>query len=283
MQQKLARMRELTTLLNQAAKAYYQESREIMPNVEYDRLYDELQSLEQETGVTLSGSPTAMVGYEILSELPKERPALIIDTPCHIAALYRTIPETMKHILTLEQACSGIMSDLPLKAYSGVFKHTEESPVIDYNLAAKHYVRSGIRAEFTHADGSLTTRYNSLCPLIQAYQASDSQRPSCYACTFRDNIIGLADLSLAVARLSFAPDFAPEDKIISVLSANSQAGQDFYRSCSEAFEQRPLEDSILTQCFPHSRLLPQASRSLFYQRLHGEQPTLAFKPYRKKK
>ena len=47
MQQKLARMRELTTLLNQAAKAYYQESREIMPNVEYDRLYDELQLLEQ--------------------------------------------------------------------------------------------------------------------------------------------------------------------------------------------------------------------------------------------
>lgn len=82
MQQKLARMRELTTLLNQAAKAYYQESREIMPNVEYDRLYDELQSLEQETGVTLSGSPTAMVGYEILSELPKERhaaPMLSLD------------------------------------------------------------------------------------------------------------------------------------------------------------------------------------------------------------
>lgn len=82
MEQKLARMRELTTLLNQAARAYYQESREIMPNVEYDRLYDELQVLEQETGVTLSGSPTVMVGYEILSELPKERhaaPMLSLD------------------------------------------------------------------------------------------------------------------------------------------------------------------------------------------------------------
>ncbi len=90
MEQKLARMRELTTLLNQAAKAYYQESREIMPNVEYDRLYDELQALEQETGVTLSGSPTAMVGYEILSELPKERhaaPMLSLDKTKDVEAL----------------------------------------------------------------------------------------------------------------------------------------------------------------------------------------------------
>ena len=90
MEQKLARMRELTTLLNQAAKAYYQESREIMPNVEYDRLYDELQALEQETGVTLSGSPTAMVGYEILSELPKEAhaaPMLSLDKTKDVEAL----------------------------------------------------------------------------------------------------------------------------------------------------------------------------------------------------
>lgn len=90
MEQKLARMRELTTLLNQAARAYYQESREIMPNVEYDRLYDELQALEQETGVTLSGSPTAMVGYEILSELPKERhaaPMLSLDKTKDVEAL----------------------------------------------------------------------------------------------------------------------------------------------------------------------------------------------------
>ncbi len=90
MQQKQARMRELTTLLNQAAKAYYQENREIMPNVEYDRLYDELQALEQETGITLSGSPTAMVGYEILSELPKERhaaPMLSLDKTKDVEAL----------------------------------------------------------------------------------------------------------------------------------------------------------------------------------------------------
>ena len=90
MDQKLQRMKELTELLNKAARAYYQESREIMPNVEYDRLYDELQALETETGITLSGSPTAMVGYEVLSELPKERhasPMLSLDKTKDVDAL----------------------------------------------------------------------------------------------------------------------------------------------------------------------------------------------------
>ncbi|HEX3021407.1 MAG TPA: NAD-dependent DNA ligase LigA [Lachnospiraceae bacterium] len=58
---------------NLKAKAYYQEDREIMSNLEYDKLYDELLELEKETGIILSNSPTQNVGYEILSELPKER------------------------------------------------------------------------------------------------------------------------------------------------------------------------------------------------------------------
>ena len=70
MGEKMTRMKELTAVLNQAAKAYYQENREIMSNLEYDRLYDELVSLEKETGITLSGSPTVRVGYELLTELP---------------------------------------------------------------------------------------------------------------------------------------------------------------------------------------------------------------------
>ncbi|MBR3706879.1 MAG: NAD-dependent DNA ligase LigA, partial [Firmicutes bacterium] len=71
-QEKIEQMQNLIVLLNQAARAYYQESREIMPNIEYDRLYDMLEGLEKETGVTLSGSPTMRVGYEVLSDLPKE-------------------------------------------------------------------------------------------------------------------------------------------------------------------------------------------------------------------
>ena len=79
---KTARMRELVDLLNRAGRAYYQEAREIMSNYEYDALYDELTELEKELHVTLSDSPTVHVGYEVVSELPKERhesPMLSLD------------------------------------------------------------------------------------------------------------------------------------------------------------------------------------------------------------
>ncbi|QOX63913.1 hypothetical protein FRZ06_11510 [Anoxybacterium hadale] len=72
MNNKLDLMKEKVKVLNEAGKAYYQENREIMPNIEYDRLYDELQELERETGTVLSNSPTIHVGYELLSDLPKE-------------------------------------------------------------------------------------------------------------------------------------------------------------------------------------------------------------------
>ena len=70
---KMERMKELIALLNEASKAYYAEDKEIMSNYEYDVLYDELLVLEEELGTVLSDSPTVNVGYEALSELPKER------------------------------------------------------------------------------------------------------------------------------------------------------------------------------------------------------------------
>lgn len=73
MDSKLKLMKELVEKLNEASKAYEQENREIMPNIEYDKLYDELTELENQTGITLSNSPTIHVGYELLSNLPKER------------------------------------------------------------------------------------------------------------------------------------------------------------------------------------------------------------------
>ena len=82
MEDKKKRMRELVELLNRARRAYEQENTEIMSNYEYDQLYDELQGLEQELGTTLASSPTIHVGYEVLSELPKERherPMLSLD------------------------------------------------------------------------------------------------------------------------------------------------------------------------------------------------------------
>ena len=82
MEKKMQQMKELVELLNRAGKAYYQEDREIMSNLEYDRLYDQLENLEKETGTVLANSPTVNVGYEGLEQLPKEEhesPMLSLD------------------------------------------------------------------------------------------------------------------------------------------------------------------------------------------------------------
>ena len=90
MDEKLRIMKEKVKILNEAAKAYYQENREVMPNIEYDRLYDELLELEKETGTVLSNSPTIHVGYELVSDLPKEvheRTMLSLDKTKDVGAL----------------------------------------------------------------------------------------------------------------------------------------------------------------------------------------------------
>lgn len=86
----IERIKELTDKLNEAAKAYYSEDREIMSNLEYDRLYDELVELEKKEGVVMAGSPTVKVGYEALSELPKEAhesPMLSLDKTKEVEGL----------------------------------------------------------------------------------------------------------------------------------------------------------------------------------------------------
>lgn len=77
-----SRMKELVALLNKASEVYYQGKDDIMSNFEYDQLYEELEKLERDTGMVLAGSPTARVGYEVLSVLPKEThpsPMLSLD------------------------------------------------------------------------------------------------------------------------------------------------------------------------------------------------------------
>lgn len=78
----IKRMKELAEKLDKAAREYYQNDREIMSNLEYDRMYDELQALEEETGTVLANSPTISVGYEAVDQLPKEEhesPMLSLD------------------------------------------------------------------------------------------------------------------------------------------------------------------------------------------------------------
>ena len=87
---KRKRIKELVEILNKAAKSYYVDAVEIMPNIEYDKLYDELVSLEKEANVVLSNSPTQNVGYETASELPKkahESPMLSLDKTKSVAEL----------------------------------------------------------------------------------------------------------------------------------------------------------------------------------------------------
>ena len=96
MEQKKQRMQELVELLNRASKAYYQDATEIMSNFEYDKLYDELIALEQELGIVMSNSPTVNVGYEVLSELPKERhekPMLSLDKTKEVSRLKEFLEE----------------------------------------------------------------------------------------------------------------------------------------------------------------------------------------------
>ena len=92
----IKKMKELGEKLREASRAYYQEDREIISNVEYDALYDTLSALEKETGIVLADSPTVNVGYEAVEQLPKEeheRPMLSLDKTKEREALREFIGE----------------------------------------------------------------------------------------------------------------------------------------------------------------------------------------------
>ena len=104
MKQEMLRMKELINKLNEAARVYYQGQDEVMSNYEYDKLYDELAALEEKTGVVMSASPTVHVGYETISELPKEAhiaPMLSLDKTKEVASLVDWIGEK-KGLLSLK-------------------------------------------------------------------------------------------------------------------------------------------------------------------------------------
>ena len=79
---KTERIKELTKMLNEYRNAYYNESESIISDYEYDKLYDELEKLENETGLSFSNSPTKTVGFQVKSELEKikhSHPMLSLD------------------------------------------------------------------------------------------------------------------------------------------------------------------------------------------------------------
>ena len=110
--QAIARMKELIPVLTEAGKAYYQESREIMSNLEYDRLYDELLELEKQTGTILSSSPTQKVGYQVISELPKEAhesPMLSLDKTKEVEVLKEWLGDQKGLLPPKLEMLSGLM------------------------------------------------------------------------------------------------------------------------------------------------------------------------------
>ncbi len=106
--EELQRMRELSAQLKKASKAYYQDDAEIMSNLEYDRLYEELTRLEKETGTVLAGSPSVSVGYEAADSLPKERhetPMLSLDKTKSVEDLSAFAGE---HLILLSWKLDGL-------------------------------------------------------------------------------------------------------------------------------------------------------------------------------
>lgn len=80
--EKVERIKKLTKELNKYRDSYYNDSKSLISDYEYDNLYDELQKLEDETGLSFANSPTKTVGYEVKSELKKvkhEYPMLSLD------------------------------------------------------------------------------------------------------------------------------------------------------------------------------------------------------------
>ena len=102
--EKRKRIEELVELLNKANYAYEQENREIMSNFKYDALYDELKALEEETGFVMAQSPTIKAGYEVLSELPKERhvaPMLSLDKVYDMLSTLRALMHSFEELVTI--------------------------------------------------------------------------------------------------------------------------------------------------------------------------------------
>lgn len=80
--EKVERIKELTKELNRYRNSYYNDSKSLISDYEYDNLYDELEKLENESGISFANSPTKTVGFEVKSELKKikhSHPMLSLD------------------------------------------------------------------------------------------------------------------------------------------------------------------------------------------------------------
>jgi len=172
---KTARMKELIPLLNEAAKAYYQEDREIMSNFDYDKLYDELVLLERETGITLTGSPTAMVGYEALDELQKEAhesPMLSLDKTKDVETLREFIGD-QKTLLSWK--LDGLTIVLTYRDGSLSKAVTRGNGVVGEVITNNAMVFKNIPLQIAHK-GELILRGRPLSPILTLKRSTNRSR-----------------------------------------------------------------------------------------------------------
>ena len=109
---KFKQMQELIKVLNEASDVYYNSSKRIMPDYEWDTKYEELKKLEKETGITYANSPTVNVGYTVLSKIPKVKhnhPMLSLDK-CH--SVDDLIKFAGDQMCLLSVKCDGLTTSL---------------------------------------------------------------------------------------------------------------------------------------------------------------------------
>ena len=108
----IERIRELTKQLNRYRDEYYNKNAPSVSDAAYDRLYDELVSLEEETGVIMTNSPTQTVGYPIASGLPEAKH----DIPLLSLDKIKLIPELLAfqsgHTVNLSLKLDGLTTEI---------------------------------------------------------------------------------------------------------------------------------------------------------------------------
>ncbi len=130
------RMKELVKILNKYAYEYYVLDNPTVSDAEYDRLYDELKKMEEQTGIVLFDSPTKRVGGEPISSFKKHK---------HIERLYSLDKST-----TVEE----------LLAFDK--KINKDGEQYDYTV---EYKFDGLTVCLTYSDGKFvraTTRGNGV-------------------------------------------------------------------------------------------------------------------------
>lgn len=189
---------------------------------------------------------------QLIRSFSPARPLLVLATPCHLAAVRKTFADRIDSLILLEHYCSGVFSSVPLQTRFHRLQNLSGQTITDYNLAAKHFIPSGMRVEYIKKDGSLFTEYRSHSRLFKSYYAHTLQRPSCYACTFRANFPCIGDLAIATVSPKQKELPLPDTKHISCLQILTAQGKVLSDACKAEFCLYVPTDDDMAQLFPSS-------------------------------